>query len=84
MVWKRGILEKKLYPIRVAPDPTTTGMLGGGESDVADEEDVRDGIAKNKMAKAVTKVREGKPALVLHSWSCEVYLIWHCCCCCCC
>lgn len=27
---------------------------GGGESDVADEEDVRDGIAKNKMAKAVS------------------------------
>ena len=26
----------------------------GGESDVADEEDVRDGIAENKMEKAVS------------------------------
>lgn len=36
----------------MAPGTTTTGVLGGGESDVADEEDVRDGIAKNKMATA--------------------------------
>ena len=41
-------MEKKLYPLRVAPDPTTTGMLWGGESDGADEEDVRDGIADRK------------------------------------
>ena len=47
-------LGKEALPHQGGTRPNHHWHVGGGESDVADEEDVRDGIAKNKMVKAVS------------------------------
>lgn len=62
-VWKRIILEEKLYPIMGAPHKTTAGMWGG-KNGVEDKEDVIDAMTKDQMVKAVVAEVRGKILLL--------------------